>query len=35
MLFPHVGKRSNSRPQMLFKTRLLTNFAIFTENTCV
>ena len=30
MLFPHVGKCSNSRSQMFFKTGVLENFAIFT-----
>ena len=30
MLFAHGGKRSNSRSQMFFKTRVLKNFAIFT-----
>ena len=31
ILFDHVGKRSNSRSQMFFKTGVLNNFAIFTE----
>ena len=30
ILFRHVGKRSNSLPQMFFNTSLLTNLAIFT-----
>ena len=30
MLFAHVGKRSNSRSQMFFRTSFLKNFAIFT-----
>ena len=35
MLFIHVGKRSNSRSQMFFKTGALKNFAIFTgKNLC-
>ena len=31
MLLAHVGKRSNSRSQMFFKTGVLKYFAIFTE----
>ena len=35
MLFAHVGKRSNSRSQMLLKTGVLINFAVFTgKNLC-
>ena len=31
MFFIHVGKLSNSRSQMFFKTGVLKNFAIFAE----
>ena len=33
MLLAHVGKRSNSRSQMFFKTGVLKNFAIFLGKT--